>query len=57
METVYDAQRGRFNGLFATAALQFTESDDGSGFPTLKNPKKSPFVVRNFFSDLKRHAL
>ena len=57
VETVYDAQRGRFNGLFATAALQFTESDDGSGFPTLKNPKKGPFVVRNFFSDLKRHDL
>ena len=57
VETVYDPQHGRFNGLFATAALQFTESDDGSGFPTLKNPKKGPFVVRNFYSDLKRHDL
>ena len=55
VETVYDPQRGGFNGLFATAALQLTESNDGSGYPTLKTPNKASFVVHNFFSDLKRH--
>jgi hypothetical protein len=55
VETAYDGRRGGFNGLFATAALQFSEVNDGSGFPTLKKPNEGPFVVRNFYSDLKRH--
>ena len=55
VETVYDAQRGGFNGLFATASLRLTESNDGSGYPTMKTPNKASFVVHNFLSDLKRH--
>lgn len=57
VETVYDAQRGIFNDLFATASLLVVEQNDGSGNPTIKVPAMKPFVVRNFFADLKRHDL
>ena len=42
---------------FATAAGRFAATDDGSGHPTLKRPSLQPFLVKNFFSDLKRHDL
>jgi di-heme oxidoreductase (putative peroxidase) len=57
VETVYDPQRGIFNRLFATATTLFTEQNDGTGFPTIKNPALGSFVVRNFFADMKRHDL
>jgi hypothetical protein len=57
VETAFDPTRGIFNRLFATASLQITQTDDGSGFPTLKRPAGAPFVVRNFFADMKRHDL
>ncbi len=57
VETRYDPARGVFNGLFATAALQLSEKTDRTGYPTRKQPNNAPFVVRNFFSDLKRHDL
>ncbi|HKR61025.1 MAG TPA: di-heme oxidoredictase family protein [Pyrinomonadaceae bacterium] len=57
VETVYDPVNGIFNNLFATATARFTASDDGSGLPTLKRASLQPFLVRNFFSDLKRHDL
>jgi len=57
VETRYDATRGIFNDLFATATLLVTEVNDGSGFPTLKRPNGAQFVVRNFFADMKRHDL
>lgn len=57
VETKYDPRGGRFNTLFATAALLVNEQDDGSGHPTLKRPRNGSFVVRNFFADLKRHDL
>lgn len=57
VETTFDAQRGIFNGLFATVTASFTEEDDGSGFPSLKVPNAAQFVAKNFFSDLKRHDL
>ena len=31
--------------------------DDGSGHPPLKKPNLAPFVVRNIFTDFKRHDL
>jgi hypothetical protein len=47
--------------LFATGTVLtingLTGTDDGSGFPSLKKPVGAPFVVRNFFADLKRHDL
>ena len=46
-----------FNHLFATAVPRFDTVDDDSGFPTLKNPQRQPFLVRNIFADFKRHDL
>lgn len=57
VETVYDPVRGNFNNLFATATGLFNTVDDGSGMPTLKVPNYGSFLVRNFFSDFKRHDL
>ena len=57
VETEFDATRGIFNNLYATASLQLTENDDLSGLPTIKRPNLRPFIVENFFSDLKRHDL
>ena len=57
VETTYDPVKGIFNNLFATASTRFNVSDDGSGLPVLKRPSLQPFLVRNFFSDLKRHDL
>ena len=57
-ETVFDPARGNpFNRLFATANLQLTATDDGSGQPALKGPNLAPFVVRNILTDFKRHDL
>ena len=55
VETAYDHENGIFNNLFATAATLIDVIDDGSGFPPLKLPKEGSFMVRNIFSDLKRH--
>lgn len=55
LETVYDPVRGIFNSLFATASPLFAAIDDGSGFPTLKRAANQPFLVRNIFTDFKRH--
>lgn len=57
VETAFDPARGGFNRLFATASLRLVAVDDGSGHPTLKQPALQPFVVRNFYADLKRHDL
>lgn len=57
VETVYDAERGIFNNLFATANPLFASVDDQSGFPSLKQPRLQPFLVRNIFTDFKRHNL
>ncbi|MFP3938747.1 MAG: di-heme oxidoredictase family protein [Thermoanaerobaculia bacterium] len=56
VETVHDPVDGIFNELFATASTLFETVDDGEEFPKLL-PKGDPFVVENFFSDLKRHDL
>jgi len=57
VETVYDAERGNFNHLFATATPLFNVIDGQDGLPTRKVPKLQPFLVTNFFSDLRRHDL
>jgi Di-haem oxidoreductase, putative peroxidase len=57
VETVYDPVNGIFNNLFATAKPLFTETDDHLGFPNLKRPKLGSFLVKNIFSDFKRHNL
>jgi mono/diheme cytochrome c family protein len=57
VETAYDADRGIFNNLFATPAPLFDLLDDHSGFPAIKQPKLQTFLVRNIFTDFKRHNL
>jgi hypothetical protein len=57
VETVFDPAKGLLNSLFATASPLFNETNDGSAFPSLKQPKRQPFLVRNIFTDLKRHDL
>lgn len=56
IETQYDPNRGIFNRLFAAATTLFEEVDDGEPFPQLV-PQGDRFVVRNIFTDLKRHDL
>lgn len=55
LETAYDSVRGIFNSLFATATPLFQEVDDGSGLPHLKQPLGNSFVVKDIFTDFKRH--
>lgn len=58
LETVFNPSQGNpFNRLFSTASLLLNVNDDGSGFPALKRPSLQPFVVRNIFTDFKRHDL
>jgi hypothetical protein len=55
VETDYDPVKGSFNGLFATATPLYAEKDDGSGLPTLKEPQGQSLVVKDIFTDFKRH--
>ncbi len=57
VETVFDPARGHLNRLFATAQPLFTSFTDVAGLPTVKAPIGGSFVVRNIYSDLKRHDL
>ena len=57
VETVYDPVNGIFNNLFSTAIPLFSTTDDASGFPLLKSPRFQPFLVKNIFTDFKRHDL
>ena len=58
VRTTFNPEQGNpFNQLFSTATTLYDEVDDGSGFPTLKLPRKEPFQVRGIFSDLRRHDL
>ncbi len=59
VETVFDSNDSNavLNFLFATATPLHGETDDGSGFPTLKPANGGSFVVKNIFADFKRHDL
>jgi mono/diheme cytochrome c family protein len=57
VETVFDQERGIFNSLFASATPLFNTVDDDLGFPALKEPRLEPFLVKNIFTDFKRHDL
>jgi hypothetical protein len=58
VETVFNPSAGNpFNRMFATATAMFNELNDGTGHPTLKRPKLQQFVVKNIFTDFKRHDL
>lgn len=56
VETVYDTVNGIFNSLFATGTTMYTIVDDGI-IPPLKQPQLNPFLVKNLFTDFKRHDL
>jgi CxxC motif-containing protein (DUF1111 family) len=56
VETRYDPERGIFNDLFATATPLFKTVPDTAAYPQLQ-PIGASFVVRNVFTDLKRHDL
>jgi CxxC motif-containing protein (DUF1111 family) len=57
VETVYDSVNGAFNSLFSTATPLFYTKDDGSGLPSLKLALENSFVVKDIFTDFKRHDL
>ena len=67
VETVYDplhagcTQDGYslcpFNNMFATATTLYQDVNDGSGYPDLKLPLGNSFVVKDIFTDFKRHDL
>lgn len=57
VETVYDPVKGIFNSLFATTTPLHDTREDGTGLPPLKSSRHGPFLVRNVFTDLKRHDL
>jgi hypothetical protein len=50
--TVYDPKKGIFNKLFATVTAQIIEQPGG-----IKLPACRPFLVKDIFTDFKRHDL
>ncbi len=57
VETAYDPQRGILNSIFATAQPLFTSVSDSNVYPSWKKPNGAPFLVKNIFTDLKRHDI
>src|SRR5438309_128407 len=57
LDTVYDPVRGNMNHLFATAVPALHEINDGSGFATIKVPNGGAFLVKDIYTDFKRHDL
>src|SRR6185369_5028162 len=55
VETVYDPTRGNYNSLFATVTPLFRTVSDGTALPPLQQPLYQPFLVKNIFTDFKRH--
>jgi len=56
VDTAYDPERGIFNGLYAEAKPLYKSVADSAAYPKLQ-PLGGSFVVRNVFTDLKRHDL
>jgi hypothetical protein len=57
VETVFDPDRGHFNRLFATARPLVTDPSSIGQTGAAKLPASQPFLVRNIFTDFKRHDL
>jgi CxxC motif-containing protein (DUF1111 family) len=57
VETVFDPARGHLNRLFATATPLHGSVTDVEGLPTVKPALGGSFVVRNIYTDFKRHDL
>jgi cytochrome c peroxidase len=56
VETKYDADRGIFNHLYATATPLYNPVRDADAYPKL-TPQGGHFAVTNLFTDFKRHDL
>ena len=56
VETIHDPERGIFNRMFATVTALFESFEDGEAYPRLE-PIGDSFVVRNIYTDFKRHDL
>jgi len=54
--TAFDSARGILNRLYAQVVTLFEPHLDGDPYPRLL-PVRGPYVVRNIFTDLKRHDL
>ena len=57
VQTDYDEERGVFNNLFATARTLIRSVTDRVGAPPLQVPLGESFLVRDLFTDFKRHDL
>lgn len=57
VETAFDPERGNLNRLFATATPLVSSFQDVPGLPAVKHPARGTFVVRNIYTDFKRHDL
>jgi mono/diheme cytochrome c family protein len=57
VETKHDPVKGIFNTLFATATALVRTVDDHSGHPPKKVPQHEAFLVKDIFTDFKRHDL
>jgi hypothetical protein len=57
VETELDPERGLYNGLYSEVEGRFAAVDDSTDLPPLVLPAEQPFVVRDIFTDFKRHDL
>jgi hypothetical protein len=58
VETTFNVAQGNpFNRLFASASTMLVVVNDGTGLPSIKRPALGSFIVRNIYTDLKRHDL
>lgn len=57
LNTVFDLTNGNINRLFATALPLINVTDDSSGLPSLRLLALKPFLVKDIFTDFKRHDL
>jgi hypothetical protein len=57
LDTVFDPVQGNLNRMFATATPSLHQVNDGSGFPSIKVPNGGPFLVKDIYTDFKRHDL
>ena len=55
--TAFDPMNGIFNRLFSTATPLFRVQASSGAWPDVKTPKLEPFVVKDIFTDFKRHDL
>jgi len=56
VETVFNPLTGIFNRMYATAETRFEVVDDGQEYPKIV-PSGDKFVVKNIYTDFKRHDL